>query len=412
MNDSKHSPHKRFRHSQNILSVLVEEYRRLFKDSGVMLIFLGAAFLYPLLYGTIYKNETIRDMPIAVVDQSNSVQSRKLISRLDATPDLKVTHTFSNLEEVKDSFYKGHIHGVVYIPANFSSKINKKEQATVSTYSDMSSFLYYRTMALGTNFAILEHGDEVKLERLNDMGITGRQAEVAADPITYEDVILYNEPMGYASFLLPALLILIIHQTLLFGISMSAGTAREENSFHHLIPANSGRSVFHVVIGKALCYFSWYLVVSVYVLGLIPKLFNLPHIGNPMDIAIIIVPFLLAAIFFAMTLSAFIHYRETGFVVFLFTTLIFLFLSGTTWPRTSMGSFWTTFSYLIPSTFGINGYIKINTMGANISQLNLEYIGLWIQTGFYFITTLVVYRWQIIGRRERDVVQDKRNVIK
>ena len=401
MNDSKHSPNKKFRHFRNVLSVLIEEYKRLFKDSGVMLIFLGAAFLYPLLYGAIYMNETIHDMPIAVVDQSNSSHSRKLIRSIDATPDLKVTHTFSNLEEVKDSFYKGDIHGVVYIPEDFSSKINRKEQATVSTYSDMSSFLYYRTMALGTNFAILEHGNEVKLERLNDLGIVGREAEVMANPFTYEDVILYNEPMGYASFLLPALLILIIHQTLLFGISMSAGTAREENTFHHLIPHNSDRSIFHVVTGKALCYFSWYLVVAVYVLGFIPKLFNLPHIGNPMDIAILIVPFLLAAIFFAMTLSVFIHYRETGFVVFLFTSLIFLFLSGTTWPRSSMGGFWTTFSYLLPSTFGINGYVKINTMGANISQINMEYIGLWIQAGFYFITTLVVHRWQIIGSRKR-----------
>ena len=126
MNDSKHSPNNKFRHSRNVLSVLVEEYKRLFKDSGVMLIFLGAAFLYPLLYGAIYMNETIHDMPIAVVDQSNSTHSRKLISRIDATPDLKVTHTLSNLEEVKDPFYKGHIHGVVLIPADFSHKINRK----------------------------------------------------------------------------------------------------------------------------------------------------------------------------------------------------------------------------------------------------------------------------------------------
>lgn len=394
MSHSKHAKIK-FRHLRNILSVLVEEYRRLFKDSGVMLIFLGAAFLYPLLYSVIYVNETIRDMPIAVVDQSNTAHSRKLIRRIDATPDLQVAHTYDNLEEVKDPFYKGQIHGVVFIPADFSDKINKQQQATVSTYSDMSSFLYYRTMALGTNFAILEHGDEIKMERLNSMGKVGREAEVAASPFTYKDVILYNEGMGYGSFLIPALLILVIHQTLFFGIGMSAGTAREEDTFHQLIPANSGRSVFHVVIGKALCYFSWYMIVAVYVLGFIPKLFNQPHIGNPLDIAILIVPFLLAAIFFSMTMSLFVRNRETGFVVFLFTSLILLFLSGSSWPRSSMGSFWTTFSYLFPSTFGINGYIKINTMAAKITQIDQEYIGLWIQAGFYFITTMMVYKWQI-----------------
>ena len=233
------------------------------------------------------------------------------------------------------------------------------------------------------------------------MGIVGRDAEVAATPFTYEAVILYNETMGYASFLLPALLILVIHQTLFFGIGMSAGTAREENTFHELTPVDSGRSVFHVVIGKALCYFSWYLVVAAYVLGVIPKLFNLPHIGNPLDLITMIVPFLLAAIFFSMTLSVFIRNRETGFVVFLFTSLILLFLSGSSWPMSSVHSFWRTFSMLFPSTFGINGYIKINSMGATISQIDKEYIGLWVQAGFYFITTLVVYRWQILSSRRR-----------
>lgn len=394
MSDSNQSKIK-FRHLRNILSVLVEEYKRLFKDSGVMLIFLGAAFLYPVLYNLIYLNDTLHNMPIAVVDESNTPQSRSLIRRVDATPDLKVAKTFTNLEEAKDPFYKGQIHGVLVIPADFSSKINKKQQAKISTYSDMSSFLYYRTMAMGVNFAMLDMNDDIKIERLNSMGKVGREAEIIATPFNYNDEILYNEGMGYSSFLIPAVLVLVIHQTLFFGVGMITGTAHEEDSLYKLIPPNSGRSVFHVVVGKALCYFSWFLVVAVYVLGFIPKLFNLPHIGNPMDVVTLIVPYLLASTFFIMTLSNFIRNRETGFVIFLFTSLIFLFMSGVSWPRSSMGPFWVSISYLFPSTFGINGYVKINTMAATIQQVNQEYIGLWIQAGFYFITTMVVYKWQI-----------------
>ena len=394
MSDSNQSKIK-FRHLRNILSVLVEEYKRLFKDSGVMLIFLGAAFLYPVLYNLIYLNDTLHNMPIAVVDESNTPQSRKLIRSVDATPDLKVTKTFTNLEEAKDPFYKGQIHGVLVIPGDFSEKINKKQQAKISTYYDMSSFLYYRTMAMGVNFAMLDMNDDIKIERLNSMGKVAREAEITATPFNYNDEILYNEGMGYSSFLIPAVLVLVIHQTLFFGVGMITGTAHEEDSLYKLIPPNSGRSVFHVVVGKALCYFSWFLVVAVYVLGFIPKVFNLPHIGNPMDVVTLIVPYLLASTFFIMTLSHFIRNRETGFVIFLFTSLIFLFMSGVSWPRSSMGPFWVSISYLFPSTFGINGYVKINTMAATIQQINQEYIGLWIQAGFYFITTMVVYKWQI-----------------
>ena len=344
-------------------------------------------------------------MPIAVVDHSNSVHSRDLIRAIDATPDLKVSYLFSNMEEVKDALYKRQIHGAIYIPSDYSNKINRMEQATVSSYADMSSFLFYRTLTLGTNFAIMELGDQVKMERLNAAGITGREAEVAANPFKSNAVILFNEPMGYASFLLPALLILIIHQTLLFGISMSAGTAREENTLRTLVPPKSRKTVYHVVVGKSLCYFSWYLVVASYILGVIPRLFNLPRIGDPMDLLTLIIPFLLAAIFFAMTLSVFVRNRETGFVVFLFTSLIFLFLSGSSWPLSSVSPFWRMLNMMIPSTFGINGYIKINSMGADLSQISMEYIGLWTQTAFYFATTVIVYRWKIASAR-REVAKE------
>ena len=394
MSDSKQSKIK-FRHLRNIVTVLVEEYRRLFKDSGVMLIFLGAAFLYPVLYNLIYLNDTLRNMPIAVVDMSNTPLSRNLIRSVDATPDLEVAKTFTNLEEAKDPFYKGQVHGVLVIPADFSEKIHKKQQAKISTYYDMSSFLYYRTMAMGVNFAMLDMNDDIKIERLNSMGKVGREAEIIAAPFNYNDEILFNEGMGYSSFLIPAVLVLVIHQALFFGVGMITGTAHEDDSLYTLIPPNSGRAVFHVVAGKALCYFSWFLVVAVYVLGFIPKLFNLPHIGNPLDVVALIVPYLLASTFFIMTVSHFIRNRETGFVIFLFTSLVFLFMSGASWPRSSMGPFWVSISYLFPSTFGINGYIKINTMAATVQQIDQEYIGLWIQAGFYFITTMVVYKWQI-----------------
>ncbi len=407
MNNTDKSRKNYFKHLQIILSVTMEEYKRLLKDSGVMLIFLIATLVYPLLYGVIYLKETIHDMPIAVVDHSNSAHSRELIRALDATPDLKVSYILSNMDEVKDALYKRQIHGAIYIPSDYSTKINRMEQATVSSYADMSSFLFYRTLTLGTNFAIMELGDQVKMERLNSAGITGRQAEVAANPFKSNAVILFNEPMGYASFLLPALLILIIHQTLLFGISMSAGTAREENTLRTLVPPKSRKTVYHVVVGKSLCYFSWYLVVASYILGVIPRLFNLPHIGDPIDLLTLIIPFLLAAIFFAMTLSVFVRNRETGFVVFLFTSLIFMFLSGSSWPLSSVSPFWRTFSMMIPSTFGINGYIKINSMGAELSQISMEYIGLWVQTAFYFSTTVIVYRWKIASARRQGLKSEE-----
>ena len=176
----------------------------------------------------------------------------------------------------------------------------------------------------------------------------------------------------------------------------AAGTAREENRFHELVSSSVHRGgTFRVILGKALAFFSLYLLWSVYLLGFIPWLFNLPHIGNPFTLLEFVVPFLLATIFFSMTASVFVPSREIQMVLLLFFSLILLFLSGISWPQSAISGVWKVFSWLFPATFGIQAYFKINTMGASIHEVGFEQIGLWIQTAVYFITTLLAYHWQI-----------------
>jgi ABC-2 type transport system permease protein len=96
-------------------------------------------------------------------------------------------------------------------------------------------------------------------------------------------------------------------------------------------------------------------------------------------------PFLLSTIFFSMSLSIFIKNRETGFIAFLFSSVVLLFLSGIPWPRSNMPDIWRYFSYIFPATHGVQGYVKLNSTGATLSQIQFEYIALWIQSALYFI---------------------------
>ncbi|MEI6348465.1 MAG: ABC transporter permease [Bacteroidota bacterium] len=379
--------------------VFVNELKTIFRDRGVVIILVIAPIIYPLLYCAIYRNETLVDVPIAVVDASHSKISNELLRHLDASPDVKITNTFNNLEDAKQAFNERKVKGVVYIPADFSKKLNTQQQATVAVYCDMSSFLYYRSMMLASNYCVLDMNKKIQLERLNAQGITGENSTIQANPIPFEDNILFNGGMGFASFLMPAVLILILHQTLFFGISMVAGTSREENRSHNLISSKFNRGVFRVLFGKAMSYFLIYLVWIFFILDVIPRIFNLPHIGNLMDIYQLMIPFLLATIFFSMTISVFFPNRETGMIVFLFFSLIILFLSGISWPMSNINGFWRAFGWLIPATHGIQGYIKINSMGADIHAVKYEYISLWIQTAIYFLTASLAYTWQM--KREK-----------
>lgn len=376
--------------------IFTGELKIISKDRGVVLIFIIAVLAYPILYSLVYKHETPEKLPVAVVDQSRSHESTELIRHLDATPEVAVYATYTSLEEAKNAFDRRKVNGVIYIGSDFGNDINTGRQATVSLYCDMSSFLYYRTVVQGVSHVILDRSKTIQLQRLGGQGITGEAAKIIAEPVPYDDVVLYNPTGGYASFLVPAVLILILYQTLFFGITILAGTAREENRFHSLVSSNVHKGkTLRVVLGKSAAYFIIYLAWSVYVLKVIPQLFNLPHLGSSIDLIGLIVPFLMASIFFSMTVSVFMPNRETGMLVFGVFSLVLLFLGGVSWPLANMNGFWQAFGWIFPSTHGIQGYIKINTLGADIHTISTEYHTLWIQALLYLLLCVWAYRWQI-----------------
>lgn len=387
-----------------------QEFRTTFRDQGVLIFFVLVPLVYPLIYAFIYTNETIREVPAVVVDNSRSSLSREYLRKVDASPEVEIVTYCADMEEAKLMLKDRRAYGIIYIPAHFSDDIAGGKQTQVSLYCDMSGLLYYKSLLnTNTNVSLAMNAD-IKMQRAGNT--TDRQDEITAYPIEYEDVALFNPTNGFAAFLIPAVLMLIIQQTLLLGIGLSAGTAREQNRFKDLVPINRHyNGTLRIVMGKGLSYFMVYSLVAVYILCVVPRLFSLNQIAIPGVLTLFTLPYLAACIFFAMTASIAIRNRETCMLLFVFTSVPLLFLSGISWPGAAMPAFWRYFSYIFPSTFGINGYVRINSMGANLNEVSFEYQALWIQTGIYFITTCLVYRWQILQSRKHVIEAYKKKKV-
>lgn len=382
----------------SVFYICQKELKAVFKDQGVLIFFLLVPLAYPLLYAFIYTGEVVREVPAAVVDMNKSTLSREFIRKVDATPDVKIQSHCADMEEAKLLLKESKVYGVIYIPESFSSDITKGIQTQVTLYCDMSGMLYYKAILTASTEVSLKMNKAIKVKRAGNT--TDRQDEISSAPITYEAVNLFNPQAGYASFLLPAVLILIIQQTLLLGVGLSAGTARENNRFRDLVPlSRQYQGTLRIVLGKSSAYFIIYAIVSAYILCVVPKIFSLVQIAQAGTLAAFILPYVLSCIFFAMTCSIFIHHREACMMIYVFTSVPLLFISGVSWPGSAIPAFWRVISWLFPSTFGINGYIAINSMGATLDQVLPEFRALWIQTGVYFLTTCIVYRRQIMLSR-------------
>lgn len=379
---------------RDALQIWRREMELMFRDEGVIIFFFVVPLLYPLLYSWIYNNEVVREVPVAVVDESHTALSREFLRQIDASPDVKIISHCTSLDDARSLVSRQVARGVVLIDGDFDRQIGRGEQATVSLYCDMSSLLPYKALFQTAQNVALGMGATLRAGRSG--AFTGRDAELAAQPLKCESVPLFNPSGGYGTFIIPGVLVLIIQQTLLLGIGLLAGTARETNRTRNLIPfATRYHGMFRIVSGKALAYFMVYAVMSAWLVLGVPRLFGFLQTAHVGHLVAVMLPFLLASIFFGMALSCLVRYRENVLLLVVFLSVPLLFMSGISWPQSHIPGLWQGVSWLFPSTFCIRAFVRINSMGAVLGDVLPELYCLWAQTAAYLALALGVYRWQI-----------------
>ncbi len=375
---------------RDALGIFNLELRNILHDGGVMIIFVVAGFLYPILYNFVYKNGILEDTPIAVVDDAACSDTRRMIREMDATREIDIAYRCTDMNEAKTLLQQRKVNGIVYFPSDFGDRLATKETATFSIYADMSSFLYYKNLLMGSEFVMLHEINSIKIERLSLDGLTDQEADATVNTVRYEDINPYNRAFSYSIFLISAILMLIIQQVMFYGMGMSVGTMREENrSFASLPDTYSGRGVGRVVLGRGGAYWLLFMAIGIYVCCIVPAMFGFPQRGSFWNILLLLALFVTVCVFFSMTWTTLVTRRESAFLLFLFMSPVLVFLTGFSWPTTAFPAFWKYFSWLFPSTFGCQAFINMNTAGAPLTVVAPQLRALCIQGAAYYILACV-----------------------
>lgn len=377
----------------HIFRIAYDELKNIIHDGGVMLFLFFMPLGYPILYALIYTNEVVREVPTVVLDECNSANSRDFLRRVDAAPEAKLMATAGNLDEAKERL-KEDAFCIVRIPADFDRCIMRGEQTTVGIYCDMGSMMYYKSLLTAVSGVASQMNKEI-LVACHSSVTTDRQAELTAMPVVYDNVSLYNPQNGFAGFLVPPVLVLIIQQSMMLAIGMMAGGLRQK-WYSNIPPPNTIFShPMRIVAGRSLVYFGIYMLMAIYMGVFVTRWFELPQLAHYTTFVAFMVPYILSCVFFALVCSGFIYRREDCVLLFVFFSAPLLFLSGISWPGASMPVLWKVISCIFPSSFGINGYVRISGMGATLEDVSLEYSALWIQAGVYFLLACLLYRHQL-----------------
>lgn len=380
----------------DIIKVWITEIKLIFKDKGILIFLFLLPLGYPIVYALIYNPELAREVPVVVVDQCRSTQSRELVRMMDASDNTQLAGYAADMMEARRMVAEKKAYGIVLIDRDFTKHIAMGEQSHVTLFCDMSLLVRYKAMLTAMTDATMALGSKIQVETIGRLGADGPKIPAT---IRSTFVALGNPEQGFATFLLPGILTLIVQQSLILAICMMGGAIyerrRRNGGIDPLDTVNSGAVCR--LIGKSLAYVVVYIIPLLYLLIIMPAVFRYPQLGSFVDILLLSIPYMLAVTFLGMTLQVLVRERETAFLVVVFTSVIFLFLSGVTWPLFDMDPFYRFLSGCSPSTWAMQAFERINANGATIADFGMEYQMLWLLTAVYFFLALAVNKYSSYG---------------
>jgi ABC-2 type transport system permease protein len=375
---------------------LVEELKSIFGDSGALLILVIAMVMYPLLYSLGYLKETIRDIPVAVVDLDHSQLSRQYCRMADATEQMNVAYKPGSLKEAEELFYKGDVKGVILIPSGFEKSVYKSEQTNITVYSDASYFMLYKQVYAAVSYSAGTLGGGIEIKRMLSEGKSLSQAYEQQEPLKTEVHFLYNPTGGYGTFVLPGIILIIMQQTMLIGIAMIAGTVRKRNRFHPIKnQVAKPMGTVPVLLGKSSAYVLVYLLNSLFAVFMLHKWLALPDKTDFFSVILLLVPFFYSVAFLGLAISTFFRDRAHSLMFLVFLSPVVLFMSGLSWPTAAIPKLLYYAAHVFPSTSMVPAYIRLRICGAPFHAIKAEFFFLLIQMVVYFILAAISYKIMI-----------------
>ena len=354
-----------------IVGVMTTELRRVFSVRPAFTTMIVAVIIYAVLYPQPYLAEALRNVPIAIVDHDGTSSSRDLARRIDATPDVAVAVVLPDMASAERAVHARSVSGILVIPQYFERDLLHGRASPVALYADASYFLIYQRVSGAVTGVARTMGAELEAARLIGAGVDSGLAAAASDPMPLTAIALFNPQGGYATYVLPAALVLILQQTLLIGVGLI------ETSTNSPTPREPTAGAVETVLGKWLAYLIVETPAFVLYLIILPYVYGIPRLGPFSWVLVLAVPFILAVSGLAMAVAAALRNPLAVQLLLAAFGLPFFFLAGFAWPNEAIPEAVRMFAIFVPSTSAIDGIVRVSQMGALLSDVRSQVLTLW-----------------------------------
>ncbi len=364
------------------------EFYAIFANIPLLVTVFGGVIIYSFLYPLPYINQTPQEQSIAVINLDDSQLSRTIERMAHATPQVNITQQVYSIEEAKGLLIEGHITGFLLIPQHFYRDLLLEKSPHLLFAGNASYFLVYGTVIEGLVRSTSTLAAEVKVSRMVMRGDNIALASLQYSAIGLNLKPTFNASLGYLNYIVPAVFVLILHQTLLIALGLltagqyeskvkSQAISKLQSSYWLIYP------VWRVLLVRSLLMLTIYLVLFSFYFGYSFESYGINRLATIPDLMTLAFPFLLSVIFLGTVVGLLIPRKELATLVVLLSSLPLVFSAGFIWPTSNMPTVINIIAQFFPSTPAINGFLRLNQMGDSIDNLVQIQMQLWSLTLLY-----------------------------
>ena len=326
--------------NSRLMSIIRKEFIQIFRDTRTLVMVLVIPIMQLFLLGYSATND-VRNVPLAVLDQSRSPESRALLDSYRAADYFRIAYSVDSQAEIRDLIEAGQARAAVIIPPDYAQRLNEG-QATVAFILDGSDPTSASTALSAAKLISQAHATEILAERF---ARTGQNMRVQP-PVEVRTTVWYNPDLVSAYFMIPGVIGMILYAIAAILTATSVVKERERGTIEQLIVTPI--RPWELIVGKLMPYVILGFFNTLEVLAVGHWWFGMPIRGELGLIILLSVIFLVTGLGIGLFASTVANTQQEAMLTVWMTLLPSIFLSGFFFPLEAMPAVLRWISYLMP----------------------------------------------------------------
>jgi len=354
--------------NSRLISIIRKEFIQIFRDPRTLALILVMPIIQLFLLGYAATTD-IRNVPIAVWDQSRSPESRALLDVFNAADYFNFAYEARSEQEIQTLIEQGDVRGALVIPPDYANKLLEGD-AQVSMILDGSDATVGATALSTAKLIGQSHAINVLAEQAARQG---RSAAVQP-PLEVRTQVWYNPDLRSAYFMIPGVIGMVLYAIMAMLTATAVVRERERGTIEQLIvtPIRS----WELIVGKVTPYviLGFFDLAEVLLIG--HYWFSVPVRSNLFLVVATAGLLLLSSLGIGLFASTIANTQQEALLTVFVTILPGVFISGFLFPLEAMPKFLQIVSYAIPLRYYLVIVRSLLLKGVGFAALRGEIISL------------------------------------